>query len=98
MKYTLVTMMLALLALSCNNPEKPQTTGTAETMQASPSTQESAYTVEMVVNTKDYACGMPTSAGINDTCHYEGKAYGFCSKECKEEFLKAPAKYLAEAK
>jgi YHS domain-containing protein len=49
----------------------------------------------MVVNTTDFACGMPVSAGISDTCHYEDKAYGFCSAECKAEFQKEPAKYLA---
>jgi YHS domain-containing protein len=49
----------------------------------------------MVVNTTDFACGMPVSAGISDTAQFEGKAYGFCSAECKAEFQKEPAKYLA---
>lgn len=98
MKQTHLTLILTLLILSCNNPEKPQTTSSANSHNEATTTQEPAYTVEMVVNTKDYACGMPTSAGISDTCHYEGKAYGFCSTECKQEFLKSPAKYLAEAK
>ena len=55
------------------------------------------YTAEMVVNKTDFTCGMPTSAGISDTCHYEGKAYGFCSSECKAEFQKNPAAALAAA-
>jgi YHS domain-containing protein len=55
----------------------------------------SKYTPAMVVNEKDYACGMPVTAGISDTCHYEDKAYGFCSPECKDIFLKDPKKYLA---
>lgn len=55
----------------------------------------SVYTPAMVVNEKDYACGMPVTAGISDTTHYDGKAYGFCSTECKDEFLKDPKKYLA---
>lgn len=54
----------------------------------------SQYTPSMVVNKKDYACGMPVGAGITDTCHYQTKAYGFCSTECKKEFLKDPKKYL----
>lgn len=53
------------------------------------------YTPDMVVNKKDYACGMPVTAGISDTCHYKGKAYGFCSRECMEEFQKDPDKILA---
>ena len=46
-------------------------------------------------NTKDLYCGMPLKAGVGDTAHYKGKLYGFCSKECKEEFLKNPPLYLA---
>jgi YHS domain-containing protein len=53
------------------------------------------YTADMVVNKKDFSCGMSVSAGIADTAHYKGKVYGFCSKECKDEFLKTPEKYLA---
>jgi YHS domain-containing protein len=47
---------------------------------------------------KDPACGMPLTAGFEDTTHYKGKLYGFCSKECKEAFLKDPATFLANAK
>jgi YHS domain-containing protein len=56
------------------------------------------YSPEMVVNKKDLVCGMPVTAGIEDTTHFNGKAYGFCSKECKEEFLKKPRVYIAAAK
>lgn len=45
---------------------------------------------------KDLSCGMPLSAGVEDTAHYNGKIYGFCSKECKDSFLTDPAKYLAK--
>lgn len=41
-------------------------------------------------STKDLNCGMPLSAGLEDTAHYKGKIYGFCSKECKDDFLKNP--------
>lgn len=54
------------------------------------------YLPEMVVNKKDFACGMPVSAGISDTCQIDGKSYGFCSTECKAEFMKDPKKYLAQ--
>lgn len=47
-----------------------------------------------VDNVKDLTCGMPLTAGVMDTAHYKGKLYGFCSKECKNEFLKNPAAYL----
>lgn len=44
---------------------------------------------------KDLICGMPISAGVSDTAHYKEKVYGFCSKECKDEFVKNPAAYIA---
>jgi YHS domain-containing protein len=47
---------------------------------------------------KDLACGMPVSAGIEDTLTYNGKLYGFCSASCKGEFLKNPTAYLNPAK
>ena len=40
---------------------------------------------------------MPVKAGVSDTAHYKGKVFGFCAKECKEEFLKNPASYLETA-
>ncbi len=49
-------------------------------------------------NTKDLSCGMPLTAGVEDTVHYRGKLYGFCSKECKDAFLKDPASYLDHKK
>lgn len=45
---------------------------------------------------KDLSCGMPLSAGVEDTAHYKGAIYGFCSAECKDSFLKDPEKYLAK--
>ncbi len=47
---------------------------------------------------KDLSCGMPLRAGIKDTAHYKGKVYGFCSKECKDEFKKNPEAYIAKIK
>lgn len=35
----------------------------------------------------DTTCGMPLSAGVEDTLHVNDKIYGFCSKECKDEFI-----------
>jgi YHS domain-containing protein len=44
---------------------------------------------------KDPACGMPLKAGLEDSTQYKGKLYGFCSKECKESFMKSPESFLA---
>ena len=46
---------------------------------------------------KDLVCGMEMKDGaIADTAMYQSKAYGFCSSECKAEFVKEPAKYLSQ--
>lgn len=47
-------------------------------------------------NTKDLLCGMPLNTGVVDTVHYNGKVYGFCSKRCKDEFMKDPAAYVSK--
>lgn len=46
----------------------------------------------------DLSCGMPLTAGLTDTAHYNGKVYGFCSPECKEDFQKNPKKLLSAKK
>jgi len=86
---------IAMMTIACNQPEAENKSIPNEKTSEMPAPEGTPYTTDMVVNAKDYACGMPTSAGISDTCHYEGKAYGFCSSECKAEFQKDPAKYLA---
>jgi YHS domain-containing protein len=100
MKKTAIIVLSVLLATACNNASNHQDANTGEAahkdhmkteQQASPK-----FTADMVDNKKDFACGMPVTAGINDTAHYEGKVYGFCSKECKDEFLKDPKGYLAK--
>jgi YHS domain-containing protein len=98
MKKILFTLFLVstLTAISCNNTAEQPAPAAETPAMAEPEAPK--YTAEMVVNKTDFTCGMPTSAGISDTCHYEGKAYGFCSAECKAEFQKNPAAALASAK
>ena len=97
-------MGLSLLALglflgACNT----QTTNTEATSKDSTatmsadSTTAASYTAAMVDNKKDPTCGMPVTAGISDTAHYENHVLGFCSSECKNEFLKNPKAALAAA-
>jgi len=50
-----------------------------------------------VDNKKDPSCGMPTKGHVADTTTYQGKLYGFCSSECKAEFLKNPAAHVVAA-
>ncbi|MBS1687984.1 MAG: YHS domain-containing protein [Bacteroidetes bacterium] len=50
-----------------------------------------------VDNKKDPVCGMPAKE-VADTTMYKGKVIGFCSKECKADFLKNPGKYKVKYK
>ena len=87
--------LLMLGALACSNNQETSNEAQQENMQVNAAT-EAKYTPDMVVNEKDFTCGMPVTAGISDTCHYEGKAYGFCSAECMAEFKKDPAANIAK--
>jgi YHS domain-containing protein len=88
--------LLMLGALACGNNQETANDAQKETMHQPETAVEAKYTPDMVVNEKDYTCGMPVTAGISDTCHYEGKAYGFCSAECMAEFKKDPAGNIAK--
>lgn len=45
---------------------------------------------------KDLVCGMLLENGsIADTALYKDKLYGFCSAECKTQFVDSPQVYLA---
>jgi YHS domain-containing protein len=92
--YALYLILIGCVALACN--QKPQTEKNeaeetrTDTLMTKTETANAKYTIAMVDNKKDPNCGMPVTAGIADTVHYNGKVYGFCSEECKEAFLKDP--------
>jgi len=87
-----------LLFVACGNPSSEATVNdtTAATM-AMDTILTKTYEVSLVNNKKDPTCGMPVTAGISDTAHYEKYVLGFCSKECKDEFLKNPKAAIAAA-
>ena len=84
---------LLLLAASCHQQQSaPATTPAADTT-ATPATMEKKahkFEASMVANKKDPSCGMPVTAGIEDTVHYKDLVLGFCSKECKDAFVAKP--------
>lgn len=47
---------------------------------------------------KDPICGMMADDTKKDTVHYKNKVYAFCSKHCKEEFVKNPEANLPKPK
>lgn len=47
---------------------------------------------------KDPVCGMMADDTKKDTVHYKNKVYAFCSKYCKQEFVKNPGAHLPAKK
>ncbi len=89
-------LLISLIFTACShnsNNDKAISKAREEQQMAKP---ENKYPGIEFASKKDLACGMPLSAGLEDTAHYKGKIYGFCSAECKENFLKDPQKYLAK--
>ena len=92
-------VMASLFIVSCGQTNDKANTSSADTNQvaAMDTTLEKTYAVSLVNNKKDPTCGMPVTAGISDTAHYEKNVLGFCSVECKNEFLKNTKANLAAA-
>lgn len=91
----LICLVIILFVTSCGNQEASKNLDTNVAAIANVDTIK--YTPSMVDNKRDPSCGMPVSAGIGDTVHYKGKVLGFCSKECKDDFLKDPEKNITAA-
>jgi YHS domain-containing protein len=92
----------SMLFVACGNPTTEATTNdTSAKMVTDTMTSDmmstKTYDVSLVNNKKDPTCGMPVTAGISDTAHYEKYVLGFCSKECKDEFSKNPKAAIAAA-
>jgi len=87
-------LIFLLLAAACTQPPKPRPAPTMPVPVAKDSIKAGLKKLAYD-SKKDLVCGMPVTAGIEDTLHYKGKLYGFCAKQCKEEFIKSPETYLA---
>ena len=99
MQFTNGLLILSMVILSCGQSNDKANAASADTNQVATmdTTLEKTYAVSLVNNKKDPTCGMPVTAGISDTAHYEKNVLGFCSVECKNEFLKNPKENLAAA-
>ena len=91
----IISIVLIATAFSCNQPQSVMPEKKMETVAAAKDSMENNLTKLEFAVKKDLSCGMPTSAGVSDTVTYKGKLYGFCAKECKEDFLKDPEAHLA---
>ena len=92
-------LMASIVLFSCGTSNEKVNVASADTTQIATmdTAAEKTYAVSLVNNKKDPTCGMPVTAGISDTAHYEKNVLGFCSVECKNEFLKNPKANLAAA-
>ncbi|MFY8165668.1 MAG: YHS domain-containing protein [Sediminibacterium sp.] len=94
-----ITSTLLFTACGGNKTNQNDSVNNNETSteMSTDTASEVSYDLALIDNKKDPTCGMPTSAGVTDTAHYDGKVLGFCAKECKEEFLKNPKANIAAA-
>jgi hypothetical protein len=85
MKLVLLVIIVAALAGCATPGDKPATTAPS-----------AAAVSQVPVN---QYCIMDPNDLIDPTitCVYNGKTYGFCCPDCRKEFLKDPAKYVAAA-
>ncbi len=98
-KNLLFVVVLSIVMFACNeNAKKEPVAEKANTMVDSTVAKvDDAFKNVAFDSKRDLTCGMPITAGITDTAHFNNKVYGFCSKECKDEFVKNPATYVAAA-
>jgi YHS domain-containing protein len=96
MKFTLCFTLFSLLVLfACKNRNREKTIQTTPKDSTIAITPKQGFAGIEFGSKMDVACGMPLTAGVTDTAHFNGKVYGFCSKDCKNDFLKTPEAFLA---
>lgn len=94
MRYHLITLSLTVL-FACKNRQEAKAIDTPKKDSTTTTTAGQNFTGINFASKMDLACGMLLTAGIKDTAHYKGKVYGFCSEDCKKEFLQTPEAFLA---
>ena len=97
--FNLLTAVCLLAGACQSGAPKTEDKPAKDTMMSMEKKDTTANIFEhmLVDNKKDPSCGMPVTAGISDTAHYKTKVLGFCSKECKDAFLKNPESLIAAA-
>ena len=100
MNYKIAFILLAIIT-SCNNSQETKVvsnpTVSPETMKKDSITETKIIIKESdLADQKDLVCGMPAFRYLADTAVYKGKIYGFCSEDCKDEFLKDPASFITK--
>jgi YHS domain-containing protein len=91
----------SLIVSACGNASNEQTSTITATDTVIKMTEDTlsakSYDVKILDNKKDPTCGMPVTAGVSDTAHFQNKIIGFCSSECKAAFIENPTANIAAA-
>ncbi|MFN8300383.1 MAG: hypothetical protein U0T75_14880 [Chitinophagales bacterium] len=86
MRKLLMSAAVLVALTACNN--KPAETNTPEASAPAPKSEFVDIKVAQLSTNVDPGCGMTVEDGsIADTATVDGKLYGFCSKECKADYL-----------
>lgn len=92
-----ILIAVALFFIACSSAEqKPQTTEKKIKTKTDSTNDKPDFSGLKFASKIDLNCGMPLSYGVGDTAIINGKVYGFCSKECKDEYVKNPAAGIKE--
>ena len=92
-----ILLISSIIAINIGCESKPAATGVSDKDTSMATANTSMISIDSLSNQKDPSCGMPVSAGVSDTAHYNQYVLGFCSSECKAEFKKNPEAMLAAA-
>lgn len=96
MKFSfLFALFLSMVLFACKSRNNANAIEPAHKDSTAVTSPKKPYDGVEFASKMDLACGMPLTAGVQDTAHYNGKVYGFCSTECKSDFLKTPEAFLA---
>jgi YHS domain-containing protein len=96
MKFNVLFALLLLTVLfACKNTDTANAVKTPHKDSTTVDAPKQPFDGVEFASKMDLACGMMLTAGVTDTAHYKDKVYGFCSRECKADFLKTPEAFLA---
>ena len=80
----LITMQFSCIS---NNDKENKKAAVTAPKNITNEPKEKLFATVQFASERDTSCGMPLSAGLEDTVRVNDKIYGFCSKECKDEFV-----------
>ena len=96
MKSIIVIIIATIVFISCKQNAGKQPAPVAAKDSTATIVVKKDFSKVQFASKKDLSCGMPLSAGLEDTVHYKGNIYGFCSPECKADFVKNVKTYVKE--